>query len=340
MSAEPDTATPDEELHAALQAGRFDDARAKAERHAADPASERWHVTSMLEDVGLALARAERHDEAIEAFERALELGWNVVPDGHCEIARVLLLAARHDEADPLWARLRAADPGGVWTLNAGGFAYHEVGRDDEAVEWLGEGLRVALTGDDPEHVVDQMSDARRVSLRRLGRELDALEREIEAWRAGVAEREEERVAAVRAAARRAGLPVRGRLAHVVWLSEEDEREARERWPDWVIGLREDEPFGERAARMERSLRARRADGDGPFVVVTIDLERYAEWCAAEGHDPADRRSRGTFAAREHDARAGRRWPPGRNEPCWCGRGRKYKRCCGTLASEADPRAT
>jgi tetratricopeptide (TPR) repeat protein len=22
-------------------------------------------------------------------------------------------------------------------------------------------------------------------------------------------------------------------------------------------------------------------------------------------------------------------WPPGRNEPCWCGSGDKYKRCCG-----------
>lgn len=20
-------------------------------------------------------------------------------------------------------------------------------------------------------------------------------------------------------------------------------------------------------------------------------------------------------------------WPPGRNDPCWCGSGRKYKRC-------------
>ncbi len=24
-------------------------------------------------------------------------------------------------------------------------------------------------------------------------------------------------------------------------------------------------------------------------------------------------------------------WPPGRNEPCWCGSGRKYKRCCGAF---------
>ncbi|GAA0972953.1 hypothetical protein GCM10009555_026980 [Acrocarpospora macrocephala] len=23
-------------------------------------------------------------------------------------------------------------------------------------------------------------------------------------------------------------------------------------------------------------------------------------------------------------------WPPGRNDPCWCGSGRKYKKCCGS----------
>jgi uncharacterized protein YecA (UPF0149 family) len=22
-------------------------------------------------------------------------------------------------------------------------------------------------------------------------------------------------------------------------------------------------------------------------------------------------------------------WPPGRNDPCWCGSGKKYKKCCG-----------
>ena len=52
-----------------------------------------------------------------------------------------------------------------------------------------------------------------------------------------------------------------------VWFREEDDLEARRRWPMWVAGLAVDEPFAERAARMERSLRSRRADGDGPIVV-------------------------------------------------------------------------
>jgi hypothetical protein len=290
-------------------------------------------VTSMLEDVGLSLAQAGRHDEAIAAFERALELGWDVVPDGRCEIARVLLLADRHAEADALWRELRGADPGGVWTLNAGGFAYNEAGRDEEAIEWLAEGLRVAIGRDDPEHVVDQMSDARRSSLRRLGRELDELEREVEAYRARAAAREQEQLSELRDMARRAGLPVSGQPATIAWLHDQDERLARERWPGWVDSLNHDEPFEARTARMERHLRARRADGDGPLVVVTIDLDRFAAWCAEHDYVPTDRRSRASFVASERERGGGRRWPPGRNEPCWCGSERKYKRCCGALAT-------
>ncbi len=90
---------------------------------------------------------------------------------------------------------------------------------------------------------------------------------------------------------------------------------------------------------MELSLRRRRADGDGPFLVVTLDLERYAAWCDAHGHDAANRRSRATFVATDREAGAGRAWPPGRNEPCWCGSARKYKRCCGALATR-DPAAS
>lgn len=139
-------------------------------------------------------------------------------------------------------------------------------------------------------------------------------------------------VAAARATARR---PLRGRPGQIAWLTDEDERTARERWPGWTASLRVDEPFTERAARMERTLRAHHADGDGPLWIVTMDLARYAAWCEAEGHDPADRRSRGSFVALERDAGNGRRWPPSRNEPCWCESERKYKRCCGALATKA-----
>jgi len=124
--------------------------------------------------IGLALAAAGQYDESIATFERAIELGWDVVPDARCEIARVLLEADRHDQADELWQELWAANPEEQWTLNAGGLSYHEAGRNEEAIKWLGEGLRLALAVDDPLQIVDQMSDARRLSLKRLGRREEA----------------------------------------------------------------------------------------------------------------------------------------------------------------------
>lgn len=323
------------ELRAALRAGRFEDARILVDRIAGEPDTERWLVTGMLEEIGLSLAHTGRHDESIATFERAVELGWDVVPDGRCEIARVLLLANRHEEADSLWSELRANDAGGVWTLNAGGLAYNEVGRDEEAAEWLAEGLRVALARDDPERVVDQMSDARRLSLRRLGRELDELERDVDAFRARAAKLEQERAVELRVAAKQAGLPVRGRTTTIAWMTEAEDRLARTRWPEWASGLNDDGPYDERRGRMERRLRELRADGDGPFVVVAIDSDDYATWCDERDYEPADRRSRASFVEFEREAGGGRRWPPGRNEPCWCGSERKYKRCCGALPADA-----
>lgn len=325
-----DEAREDGAFRAALAREDYGAARSCCERLVAEPDTERWLVTGLLEDLGLALARAGRFDESIATFERAIELGWDVVPDGRCEIARVLLLAGRHGEADVLWRELREADPDEVWTLNAGGFAYSEAGHHEEALEWLTAALRLELDRDDAERIVDQLSDERRRVLRALGRDRDALEDEVDGFRRRVAERDEQRVAQLRASARRNGLPLRGRPLSIAWLGPEDDVLARRRWPAWAESMGGDVPFSELAARVESDLRDRRADGDGPLRIVTIGLNAYADWCQRHGHDPANRASRAAFV--DESTAEGRRWPPGRNEPCWCGSDRKYKRCCGGLA--------
>jgi uncharacterized protein YecA (UPF0149 family) len=30
-------------------------------------------------------------------------------------------------------------------------------------------------------------------------------------------------------------------------------------------------------------------------------------------------------------------WPPGRNQPCWCGSGYKYKKCCAATPLDVTP---
>jgi hypothetical protein len=144
-----------------------------------------------------------------------------------------------------------------------------------------------------------------------------------------------------RALDRQLGIQPRSASMEAIWFGEEDDTEARRRWPMWAAVLAVDEPFAERAARMERFLRGRRADGDGPSVVVTLDLEHFARWCEENEYHPADRRSRGTYMhSDEREVVSEQRWPPGRNDPCWCGSERKYKRCCSSLSSSADIEAT
>jgi uncharacterized protein YecA (UPF0149 family) len=45
--------------------------------------------------------------------------------------------------------------------------------------------------------------------------------------------------------------------------------------------------------------------------------------------DPAMPDTRSLYAAQLTRTGGARPYPPGRNAACWCGSGRKYKKCCG-----------
>ncbi|MFE6385153.1 SEC-C domain-containing protein [Nocardiopsis dassonvillei] len=83
----------------------------------------------------------------------------------------------------------------------------------------------------------------------------------------------------------------------------------------------------------ERSLRERDREHPGARRgVVLHGVEDIVEFAERSGLDPADDDTALTWAEREltaDDPRL-RSWPPGRNEPCWCASGRKYKKCCGS----------
>jgi hypothetical protein len=40
---------------------------------------------------------------------------------------------------------LKASEPDDVWLYNAAGLSYNEVGQDELAVAWLGEGIEFAM---------------------------------------------------------------------------------------------------------------------------------------------------------------------------------------------------
>ncbi|MFC9085726.1 SEC-C domain-containing protein [Nocardiopsis dassonvillei] len=83
----------------------------------------------------------------------------------------------------------------------------------------------------------------------------------------------------------------------------------------------------------ERSLRERDREHPGtPRSVVLHGVEDIVEFAERSGLDPADDGTARTWADLEltADDPGLRSWPPGRNEPCWCASGRKYKKCCGS----------
>ncbi|GIG91465.1 SEC-C domain-containing protein [Plantactinospora endophytica] len=98
------------------------------------------------------------------------------------------------------------------------------------------------------------------------------------------------------------------------------------RWPDLaeVFGRNWDEHRG----RVQREL-VRLADsgriGLGPLRGSTEGLAGFA---GRDGADPTDESARAGYATELAERGTQLRWPPERNEACWCGSGLKYKKCC------------
>jgi len=130
------------------------------------------------------------------------------------------------------------------------------------------------------------------------------------------------------------GSEIRTSLA---WFPADDYGQALARWPslaeDWA-GC----SHAEYCRRFQRKLLEFSAHGVPMRGVSPIRLVHYLRWCEEEGADSASPETRAHYAAEIVRQGSAIPWPPRRNDPCWCGSGRKYKRCCGTvsLASVSD----
>ncbi|WP_017608566.1 SEC-C metal-binding domain-containing protein [Nocardiopsis xinjiangensis] len=81
---------------------------------------------------------------------------------------------------------------------------------------------------------------------------------------------------------------------------------------------------------VERALRAAARDTPGvPLHTATATPDQITAFAMAADLDPADPATRERWA-QALDPGALQPWPPERNQACWCGAGRKYKKCCGS----------
>lgn len=326
----------------ALRDGDLDRAKALLDALAREPETGGLHMPECYADLAQSFDRARRHDEAIAAMESAIAHGWGGRPDGRSDIAEFHLRAGRGERAAEIWAQLKAEDPGEIWIYNAAGLSYNELGEHELAIDWLGQGIELAISTDDPERIIGQLSGVRRQSLKALGRQADELERQVDLFLtrqraekssrnprdtfATVEQGREPDAGRPRAAERDAAT-----LA-LSWLPRGQYEQAIKRWPSlaevWAkVG------HAEYCCRLEGNIKWMRGNDLPIRAIAPIFLDRFLAWCQEHDEDPEQ--ARASYAA--HLLAEGRAipWPPDRNQPCWCGSARKYKKCCAT--AEAAP---
>ena len=128
----------------------------------------------------------------------------------------------------------------------------------------------------------------------------------------------------------------------VAWLPADQYTDWPTLWPDLADSeLVLDEEHGGFVAhavycqRMERRLRELRETGAARLLIAPLRAAELKQWVAdhePDEDDPAQLRARYAADMGRDPSRA-IAWPPARNEPCWCGSGRKYKKCCGAPGS-------
>jgi tetratricopeptide (TPR) repeat protein len=120
------------------------------------------------------------------------------------------------------------------------------------------------------------------------------------------------------------GAPTETRM--LFWPRSEFEA-ARERWPNALDqGVSQAQYYRD----LEAKLNALASLGTRRVVAVPCSIESFAMHIDATGEHPLE----SSAARRDYlDARCSEGhylpWPPPRNQPCWCGSGTKYKKCCG-----------
>lgn len=121
----------------------------------------------------------------------------------------------------------------------------------------------------------------------------------------------------------------------VAWLPADEYQQALTRWPefaasDLVVGS--DGPLSHAAycLALQQKLAGFAAAGCPALVLAPVRVARFSAWCAEHGHEPDSASAHAGYAAHlaATNDPALTVWPPGRNEPCWCGSVRKYKTCC------------
>lgn len=287
--------------------------------------------------------RLDRIEDALRHADVLAEQGYACAPDPRCRRAEILTRHGRLEEAAAIWDAVAEDTPDDVWVYNNAGLEYGAAGEHEAALSWLTRALELAVRTGDPEHLLGQLRHLRAASLAALGRDEDELQTAEPVGPSGPAGKTGRLVEQVSQMASERREPTGMMPLAVAWLPADEFPDWPTQWPDLADSdLVQDEEHGGSVThavycqRMERRLRALRRTGVARLLIAPFRAEEVRQWVADHGidePDPAQLRARYAADLGRNPSRTVA-WPPGRNEPCWCGSGRKYKKCCGAPGSE------
>ncbi len=269
-------------------------------------------------------------------YEAAVEDGGDTYLDPRAELLGVVLDLGEPARAAELLTELeqglRDGHRHGEFVHETVGEALEMHGHPEEALRWFDAGLS-ASERDSPADLDIGCLNGRFRVRRTLGLPMDRYDEICEARRAGYADELDDDDLIVDGPDLPRGPDDRSVPLTVVHWPPGELEPLLERWPTLAEDYGTD--HDEHRARVEQRLR--HLAGAHPRLAVGRGrVQELATFAAERDEDPRQHLPRGLYAA--HLALEGRTtpWPPGRDEPCWCGSGVAYASCCGTAASGPD----
>ena len=290
------------------------------------------HRAEYLDELAYAYQHLDRFDDAVDAMRQAVSAGWDGELDDHPSaqalIADLLLRAGRDQEADDAWQLAKREDPKDPWLYQSAGSAYANVGQHSKALPWQTKGLELALTRPEDGDMIWMLTTERAETLDVLGDPPDALQLRAEEILDRQDQEEDARIEAFyRDRNTVQGVPPHRTSVGLAWFPATEYARALETWPSFAEDY-EYGPYEAYCARLELLLRDLKARGVARLALTPLTIDGYLGWCAEHDRDPEDSDNRAAYATELLEQGVTHPWPPERNQPCWCGTGRKYKKCC------------
>jgi tetratricopeptide (TPR) repeat protein len=291
------------------------------------------HRAEYLDELAYAYQQLGRFDDAIDAMRQALAAGFDGELDDHPSaqalIADLQLRAGRTEQAADAWLKAEREGPRDPWLYQTAGCAYADVGLHAQALPWQTKGLELALAAGDDGDMIWLLTGDRAETLDALSHAPDELQLRAEELVERQEQEEQARIEAFhRDRATTQPLPPHRTSIGLAWFPPSEYARALQTWPSFAEDYQHG-PYAAYCARLELLLRNLKAQGVARLALAPITIDDYLSWCSDHDRDPEHSDSRASYATELLErGDAVKPWPPQRNEPCWCGAERKYKKCC------------